>query len=136
MLKAIDQVHLCPMPTPRRRRDRKPDRRRALQLLGAAADGYTEGVLRAHGVTIELIAGFVHAGLATKSPNAWSSARRQLKWQGCGSRRQDGGCSQRAHHDRSKDGRDGRDSSWYAKTTKTARGGDKACGPNDMAEQL
>jgi hypothetical protein len=68
MLKAIDRANLCPMPTPRRRRDRKPDRRRALQLLGAAADGYTEGVLRAHGVTIELIAELVHAGLATKSP--------------------------------------------------------------------
>jgi hypothetical protein len=68
MLKAIDRGNLCPMPTHRRRRDRRPDPRRALQLLGAAADGYTEGALRAHGVTIELIAELVHGGLATKSP--------------------------------------------------------------------
>jgi hypothetical protein len=66
MLKAIHRASLCPMPTPHRRRDRKPDRRRALQRLGAAADGYTEGLLRAHGVTIGLIAELLHAGLATK----------------------------------------------------------------------
>ena len=36
------------------RRLSKPDLRRALQLLAASADGYTEGLLRAHGVTTEL----------------------------------------------------------------------------------
>src|SRR6266849_6362600 len=37
----------------RRRRDPKPDRRRALELLASCRDGCTEAIMLAHGFTVE-----------------------------------------------------------------------------------
>ena len=82
------------------RRLSKPDLRRALQLLAASADGYTEGLLRAHGVTTELLVGLVHAGLATAKPSAWSLAVRQSRSPGCGSRARGGRCSTGQSHEK------------------------------------
>jgi len=47
------------------RRGLESDCQRALELLAAACDGCTEGVMLAHGFTIRLMAELVHAGLAT-----------------------------------------------------------------------
>jgi len=44
---------------------RKPDRRRALELLAASRDGVTETLMLAHGFRAELLAGLCIAGLAT-----------------------------------------------------------------------
>jgi hypothetical protein len=49
-----------------RNRRRKPDRRRALELL-AASDGCTEAIMLAHGFSIEQLVALVRAGLATAS---------------------------------------------------------------------
>jgi hypothetical protein len=38
---------------PARRRGPKPDRRRALELLAASPDGYTEALMLAHGFTVD-----------------------------------------------------------------------------------
>jgi len=51
------------MPKPRRRP--KPDRRRALELLAASPDGYTEALMLAHGFSTDMMAELVNAGLAT-----------------------------------------------------------------------
>ena len=51
-----------------RHRGPKPDRRRALQLLAASTDGHTEGLLRAHGITSEMVTELVRDGLATTNP--------------------------------------------------------------------
>jgi hypothetical protein len=54
------------MPQLRRPRRRpKPDRRRALELLASSRDGATEGIMRAHGFTVEQMVELVRAGLAT-----------------------------------------------------------------------
>ena len=53
---------------PRRRGRPKPDRRRALQLLAAAADGHAEGILRAHGITNDMMVELIRDGLATATP--------------------------------------------------------------------
>ena len=45
-------------------RRRKPDRRRALELLVSCCDGCTEAILLAHGYTMEQMAELVRAGLA------------------------------------------------------------------------
>src|SRR5215813_10784229 len=53
-------VHHCrhTMPQPHRRRHGpKPDRRRALELLAASPDGYTEALMFANGFTAELLIG-------------------------------------------------------------------------------
>ena len=55
------------MPHPyQRRRGPKPDRRRALDLLAASADGCTEAVMLAHGFSIDIMVELINAGLATK----------------------------------------------------------------------
>ena len=41
------------------------DHRRALELLAGTADGYTEASLMAHGLSSNLLAELIHAGLAT-----------------------------------------------------------------------
>jgi hypothetical protein len=41
------------------------DHRRALALLAGTADGYTEASLMAHGLSSNLLAELIHAGLAT-----------------------------------------------------------------------
>jgi hypothetical protein len=51
-----------PMPQPRRR---KPDRRRALELLAGSPTGCTEALLFAYGITVEMLVGLINAGLAT-----------------------------------------------------------------------
>src|SRR5262245_30654009 len=54
------------MPTPRRKRDIKPDRVRALELLaGCGSEGCAEATLLWHGVTIGQIVESVRAGRAT-----------------------------------------------------------------------
>ena len=50
-----------------RRHGPKPDRRRALELLAASPDGLPEGVLLAHGFTVEMMVELVRAGLASAS---------------------------------------------------------------------
>jgi ABC-type amino acid transport system permease subunit len=52
------------MPT---RRHRKPDRRRALELLASCPDGCTEAILLAHGFTTAQMVELVRAGLASVS---------------------------------------------------------------------
>jgi hypothetical protein len=47
------------------RRQRKPDRQRALQLLASCRDGCTEAMMLAHGFTIVMLVELVRAGLAT-----------------------------------------------------------------------
>jgi hypothetical protein len=37
-----------------RKRNPKPDRRRALELLAGSRDGATEAILLAHGISVEL----------------------------------------------------------------------------------
>jgi hypothetical protein len=51
-----------PMPTPHRKRDPKPARRRALELLASCRDGCTEAMMLAHGFTIEQICKLVYGG--------------------------------------------------------------------------
>jgi hypothetical protein len=54
------------MPTPRRRRAPKPDRR-AIELLASCSDvgGCSEAILRAHGFSIGMMVRLVRTGLAT-----------------------------------------------------------------------
>jgi hypothetical protein len=62
----------------RRRRDPKPDRRRALELLAASRDGCTESIMLAHGFTIEMLVELVRDGLASahaESSSAVSGSR-------------------------------------------------------------
>jgi hypothetical protein len=57
------------MPHPyQRRRGLKPDRRRALELLAASADGCPEAVMLAHGFSIDMLVELINAGLATARP--------------------------------------------------------------------
>jgi hypothetical protein len=51
----------------RPRRNPKPNRRRALELLASCNDGCTEAIMLAHGFTIPQMAELVRAGLATAS---------------------------------------------------------------------
>jgi hypothetical protein len=55
------------MPTRHRRRDIKPDRIRALELLASCDNGCPEGILYAHGFAISDMVELVHAGLAKAS---------------------------------------------------------------------
>jgi hypothetical protein len=47
------------------RRNYRPRRRRALELLASSRDGYTEAILRAYGFSTEQMVYLVQAGLAT-----------------------------------------------------------------------
>jgi hypothetical protein len=53
------------MPHPYRRRGPKPDRRRALELLAASAEGCTEALMFANGFTADMLLELVRAGLAS-----------------------------------------------------------------------
>ena len=68
----------CPMRSPYQRQSKrrpapsrrgasplKPSRRRVLEMLAASPEGLAEGLLAAHGVTIEQMIDLVRAGLAT-----------------------------------------------------------------------
>jgi hypothetical protein len=56
---------MLPSPERARRRLPKPDRRRALDLLASCRDGCTEALLFAYGITVEMLVGLIHGGLAT-----------------------------------------------------------------------
>jgi hypothetical protein len=49
----------------RRHRGSEPNRRRALELLAASPNGYTEAIMRAHGFSIDFMVDLVRSGLAT-----------------------------------------------------------------------
>jgi hypothetical protein len=71
------------MPSPRqptRRRDFKPDRVRALELLAGCGDeGCAEGILRAHGFTISDIVELVQAKLATATAERVVAGSRKME---------------------------------------------------------
>jgi hypothetical protein len=64
------------MPT---RRLPKPDRRRALELLAASPDGYTEALMLANGFTVEQMVEMVRAGLANAEPERMMAGGRQIE---------------------------------------------------------
>jgi hypothetical protein len=66
----------------RRRTSPCAECRRALALLAGSADGVTEALMLAHGLTVELMVALVRAGL---SPGV-----KRSRWRGCGSPRRDG----------------------------------------------
>ena len=53
------------MRTKKPRRNYRPSRRGALELLASSRDGYTEAILRAHGFSTAQMADLVRAVLAT-----------------------------------------------------------------------
>ena len=57
----------------------KPDRRRALELLASCRDGCTEGMMRAHGFTVEQMAELVRAGLTTSTAERVMAGARMLE---------------------------------------------------------
>jgi hypothetical protein len=70
------------MLTPKQRslkRVPKPDRRRALELLAASADGCTEAIMRAHGFNVDVLAKIVLAGLASVSTDRVHAGRQQIE---------------------------------------------------------
>jgi hypothetical protein len=71
------------MPTPSRkrspRRNPKPDRRGALELLARSRDGVAEALMLAHGFSIELLVELVHAGLARASAERAVTGRHPIE---------------------------------------------------------
>ena len=61
------------------RRHPKPDRRRALELLAASRDGYTEAMMLAHGFTVELMVDLCIAGLAIATPERMVAGGRPVE---------------------------------------------------------
>ena len=61
------------MPTP------KQQRRRALELLEASIDGYTEAIMLAYGFKTEFLAALVDAGLATASIERMVAGGRRIE---------------------------------------------------------
>ena len=59
-----------------RHRGPKPDRRRALELLAASPDGYTEALMLAHGFPVPLLVDLCIAGLAIATPERMADTRR------------------------------------------------------------
>ena len=49
----------------RRRRGPKPERRRALELLAASADGCSEAIMLAHGFSVDFLMDLIRTGMAT-----------------------------------------------------------------------
>jgi hypothetical protein len=66
-------------PTVPPRRRRKPDRRRALELLASCRDGCTEAMMFAHGFTIPHMVELVRAGLATATAERVVAASRKME---------------------------------------------------------
>jgi hypothetical protein len=65
---------------PRLRRQPKPDRRRALELLAdCPQEGCTEAVLFAHGFTVEQMVELVRSGLATATATRVKAGRERLE---------------------------------------------------------
>jgi hypothetical protein len=65
--------------TPRRRAQRKPDRRRAFELLASCPDGCTEAMMLAHGFTIPQMVELVRAGLATATGERVVAGSRKME---------------------------------------------------------
>jgi hypothetical protein len=59
---------------------KKPDRRRALQLLAdCPQEGCTQALLVAHGFTVEQMVELVRAGLATATPQRVTAGRHKME---------------------------------------------------------
>jgi hypothetical protein len=67
------------MPTPSRKRDPKPARRRALELLAASRDGCSEALLIAHGFTVPQVVDIINAGLATATDEYVIAGNRKIE---------------------------------------------------------
>jgi hypothetical protein len=67
------------MRSPHRRRDIKPDRIRALELLASCDNGCPEGILHAHGLAISDMVELVHAGLAKSSAERVTAGSRTME---------------------------------------------------------
>jgi hypothetical protein len=67
------------MPTRRHRRDIKPDRIRALELLASCDNGCPEGILHAHGFAISDMMELVDAGLATATAERVIAGSRKME---------------------------------------------------------
>jgi hypothetical protein len=61
------------------RRSPTPERQRALELLAASRDGYTEALMVAHGFTVDDMVALVRAGLATASTERVVAGRRTVE---------------------------------------------------------
>jgi hypothetical protein len=61
------------------RRQRKPDRQRALQLLASCRDGCTEAIMLAHGFSIDLMVELVRAALATATAERVVAGKREIE---------------------------------------------------------
>ena len=75
---------------PKLNRSPTADRRRALELLAASRDGYTEALMLAHGFTVELMVELVNAGLASVTTERVVAGGLKMEVARCGSPR-DGG---------------------------------------------
>ena len=67
------------MPSPRRRRSPKPDRRRALELLASCPDGCTETIMLVHGFTVGQLDELIRAGFATAQPDRMRAGDRAIE---------------------------------------------------------
>ena len=67
------------MPTLRRRRGPKPDRRRALELIASCPDGCTETIMLAHGFTVGQLDELIRAGFATAQPDRMRAGDRAIE---------------------------------------------------------
>src|SRR5262249_10673078 len=71
--------HYSMPPLRRPRRGPKPDRRRALELLAASPDGYTEALMLAHGFPVPLLVDLCIAGLAIATPERMVAGGRPVE---------------------------------------------------------
>ena len=68
------------MPHPhRRRRGPKPDRRRALELLGASPNGCTEALMLANGFPVEMLVELIRTGLASAQAERMMAGGKQIE---------------------------------------------------------
>jgi hypothetical protein len=66
------------MPSPKQHR-LSADCRRALQVLAASPDGYTEAIMLAHGFKPSLLVDLIRDGLATAKPEREIAGRRTVE---------------------------------------------------------
>ena len=70
-------LHRCRHP---RRRQPKPDRIRALELLASSPqEGCTEAIMIAHGFTVEQLVELVRSGLASATPERVVAGKRVMQ---------------------------------------------------------
>jgi hypothetical protein len=67
----------APMRRPYHYRRPNPDRRRALELLAASRKGCTKALMRAHGLSIDMLLDLLKAGLATTKRERMVAGGRQ-----------------------------------------------------------